>query len=324
MTTSSSWNDVPPGGRLRVELHDETLRDGIQSTSVREPSLSERLDLLARMVEVGIESANIALPATSARHLAEACRVSSEIVSARLPLALTCAARTLKADVAAVVEVSQRAGVAIEAAVFVGSSPLRAAVEGWDIAWLRARVTEAITLARRHDLPVCFVTEDTTRTPPERLAPLFETALDLGATRLCLCDTVGHATPDGVGALVGYVRGFLRARGYEGVRVDWHGHNDRGLALANSLAAVRAGVDRVHATAFGLGERAGNAPMELVLANLRPAASAEAEAALDRYCAVGASVLGAPWCRRSTPRAGSEARWLDSAWQLARTSSEIG
>ncbi|HVH42779.1 MAG TPA: 2-isopropylmalate synthase [Labilithrix sp.] len=299
MSAASSRNGesepATAAGRA-IELHDETLRDGTQSTYIREPSVSERLELLARMAEVGIESANIAIPATSARHLAEATHVCREVASARLPLVLTCAARTMSADVSAVIEVSQRSGVALEAAIFVGSSPIRGAIEGWDVSWLCERTAEAVDLARRHQLAVCFVTEDTTRTPPERLEPLFKTALDHGASRLCLCDTVGHATPDGVRALVDFVRRFVRAGGYEGIALDWHGHNDRGLALANSLAAARAGVDRVHGTAFGLGERAGNAPMDLLIANLRPDVLDANRSAFDRYRAVSARVMDAPWC----------------------------
>jgi 2-isopropylmalate synthase len=276
-----------------VQLHDETLRDGLQSASVREPPIAERIELLERMAEVGIESANVAIPAVSRRHIEEAAEVCRAV--AHLPLALTCAARTLTKDVAAVVEVSQRSGVAVEVAAFVGSSPIRAMIEGWDLAWLRAQVAEAMTFAQKQGLRACFVTEDTTRSPPGWLTPLFETALDHGATRLCICDTVGHATPDGVAALIGFVRSFLTSRGHDDVLLDWHGHDDRGLAIANSLAAVRAGVDRVHGTVLGIGERAGNACMELLLANLRPVT--EATTAREMYRAVGAKALGVSWER---------------------------
>ncbi|MEM9189826.1 MAG: 2-isopropylmalate synthase, partial [Myxococcota bacterium] len=93
-------------------------------------------------------------------------------------------------------------------------------------------------------------------------------AIDHGATRLCLCDTVGHATPDGVRNLIRFTRHVVDGSGAE-VKIDWHGHNDRGLGLVNSIYAFEYGADRVHGCILGIGERVGNAPLDLLLINLK-------------------------------------------------------
>ncbi|MBL4687719.1 MAG: 2-isopropylmalate synthase, partial [Nannocystaceae bacterium] len=128
---------------------------------------------------------------------------------------------------------------------------------------------EAMALIVRHDLPASFVTEDTTRSHPSTLDRLFRTAIDAGATRLVLCDTCGHATPDGLANLLGFTKGVLRALDVEDtVMLDWHGHNDRGHALPLALFALEHGVDRAHGCALGIGERVGNTSMDLMLLNL--------------------------------------------------------
>jgi 2-isopropylmalate synthase len=113
------------------------------------------------------------------------------------------------------------------------------------------------------------VTEDTTRSRPEVLRILFETAIDHGATRICLSDTVGHATPDGVRNVIQFARKVVTDTGASNIGLDWHGHNDRGLALENALFALEFGADRVHGTALGIGERVGNAQMDLILLNMK-------------------------------------------------------
>jgi 2-isopropylmalate synthase len=193
-------------------------------------------------------------------------QLASEIAAARLPIAPNCAARTLEADIRPIVEISQRAGVAIEAACFLGSSPIRQYTEGWELERMLGLVRDAVGFAVREGLPVMFVTEDTTRARPDDLRRLYVEAVEAGARRVCVADTVGHATPNGVRALVGFLRGVVDATA-ETVAIDWHGHNDRGLAIANCLAAVEAGADRVHGTVLGVGERVGNAQLDQILVN---------------------------------------------------------
>jgi 2-isopropylmalate synthase len=269
---------------------DDTLRDGLQSTAVRQPPLEARVELLGAMARAGIGSVNLGLPAISLETARAVERLSREATA--LGLGVVCAGRTLESDMHAVVEVAERTGTAVEGHAFVGSSALRARVEGWDLDWLRAQTSAAVGVLVRAGLSAAFVTEDTTRSHPDTLRALFTAALDAGATRLCLCDTVGQATPAGVRRLVAFTRGFLAERG-QSVALDWHGHADRGLALANALAALEAGVERVHGTALGLGERAGNTPLELFILNLWLDGRLERELApLAEYCLRAAELLG--------------------------------
>jgi 2-isopropylmalate synthase len=266
------WNTVSPRfdwSTCRVELNDETLRDGLQCPSVTDPSIDDKQRLLHLMVELGIVAADIGLPGAGPRARADTLALAREIASAKLPLAANCAARTVLSDVEPVASISQAAGIPIEAATFIGSSPIRQYAEDWTLDRMLRVSEEAVTFAVREGLPVMFVTEDTTRASPETLTALYANAIRWGARRLCLADTVGHATPDGVRALVRFVREEIIAPSGEQVQLDWHGHRDRGLGLANSLAAIEAGADRVHGTALGIGERVGNAEMDLLLINLK-------------------------------------------------------
>src|SRR5438093_4784561 len=143
---------------------------------------------------------------------------------------------------------------------------------------------EAVTYATKNGVPVMYVTEDTTRARPEILRKLYPTAIHCAARRVCVSDTVGHATPEGAARLIGFIRGIVDATG-EKVGVDWHGHRDRDLGVANALAALLAGADRVHGTILGVGERVGNAPLDLILINLKLLGWLEVNLeALPEYC----------------------------------------
>ena len=247
-----------------VEVHDETLRDGVQSVSVVEPRLQDKKALLHHAAALGIHSVALGFPAMGERAAAHVVALAREIADARLPLGATCAARTLAGDIEAISDASQKAGLPIEIGMFIGASRIRQTVEGWTLDDMCRRVEAAVTMGVRGGHDVMFVTEDTTRAHPDDLSLLYAAALRAGATRLCLADTVGCATPTEATRLVHWMRSEFG----RDVLVDWHGHRDRGLGLANSLAAIEAGVNRVHATALGLGERVGNVEMELLLVNL--------------------------------------------------------
>jgi 2-isopropylmalate synthase len=265
------WNiaDGPEirSGR-RVMLDDETLRDGLQNPSVRDPAIGEKLKILHLMETLGIEAVDIGLPAAGPRANADAKALAFEIASSRMKIRPNCVARTHIGDIRPIVEISQRVGMPIEVALFVGSSPIRRHVEDWTVEHLQQMTEEAVRFATSEGLPVMYVTEDTIRTDPSTVITLYSTAIRSGARAIVLCDTVGHATPRGVHNLVRFAIDKVVNPCGEKIRVDWHGHNDRGLAVANSLAAVAAGADQIHATAVALGERVGNTPMELVLVNL--------------------------------------------------------
>jgi len=261
------WNTTADAKPPVVMLDDETLRDGLQSPSVRTPTIDEKLRILHLIDALGIDTANIGLPGAGPHVVRDVERLAREIADARLRVTPNCAARTLAADITPIAEISQRVGMAIECCTFIGSSPLRQYAEGWEIDHLLRLTEDAITFAVREGLPVMYVTEDTTRADPETVRRLYSTAVRAGAARVCVCDTVGHATPAGAASLVRFVAQVTADCGAT-VGIDWHGHRDRGLDVVNALAALSAGATRLHGTAIGIGERVGNTPMDLLLVNL--------------------------------------------------------
>jgi 2-isopropylmalate synthase len=265
------WNTVAPArekpGRP-VTFDDETLRDGLQSPSVCEPPVERKIELLHLMDALGIDTADIGLPGAGGTHAAGVERLAREIVEQRLRIRPNCAARTHRDDIRPIAEISQRAGIAIEACTFIGSSPVRFYAEDWTLDKLLRLTEDAVTFAVREGLPVMYVTEDTSRADPETLRALYTTAIRAGARAVCVCDTVGHSTPDGARAVVSFVKGIIEEQG-GGVRLDWHGHQDRGLGVINSIAAIEGGADQVHGSALGVGERVGNTPMDQLLVNLK-------------------------------------------------------
>ena len=267
------WNaphGAPPhvGPPRSFQLDDETLRDGLQSPSAKTPPLQAKLEFLHLLAGLNIQGVDVGLPASSATNREDSLFLAKEIVRGRLPLVPNCAARTKREDIQPIVEISQQAGLAIEVAAFIGTSAVRQYAEGWDLALLLDRTKEAVGTAVSEGLPVMFVAEDSTRAAPEVLRQLLTAALECGARRLCLADTVGSASPSGAAKLVTFVKEIITAAGIE-AKIDWHGHMDRGLGLASTLSALEAGADRIHGSALGLGERAGNTPMDLLLVNLK-------------------------------------------------------
>jgi len=264
------WNIV--GGdrpqKYDIEFDDETLRDGLQSPSVTTPSIDEKIEILHLMADLGIESADVGLPGAGPHVVEDVTRLVREIVEAHLPIKPNCAARTVRADIQPIIDISEAVGLPIEASTFIGSSPIRQYAEGWSLDMMRRATEDAVSFAVKHGLPVMYVTEDTTRADPETLRKLYTTAIECGARRVCLADTVGHATPRGVTALVAFIKEVIEATGEE-VKIDWHGHMDRGLGVINAIAAVEAGADRIHGCALGIGERCGNVPMDQLLVNLQ-------------------------------------------------------
>jgi 2-isopropylmalate synthase len=277
-----------------VEFDDETLRDGLQSPSVTDPTIDQKIEILHLMDGLGIHTANIGLPGAGPRAVADVTRLAREIADGKLSIGANCAARTLAADIDPVVEISQKTGVAIECCTFIGSSPIRQYTEGWDLDWIRKTSAEAVSYAVGRGARVMYVTEDTTRARPDALEALYTTAIEAGASRICLADTVGHATPDGARNLVRWAKRLVEKTGAD-VKVDWHGHRDRGFGLANALAAMVAGADRVHGTALGIGERVGNTEMDLLLVNLILLGWLERDlSSLPRYCGLVSEATGVP------------------------------
>ena len=259
--------NLRPAGR--VLLNDETLRDGLQSPSVRDPSIKEKIRILHLMEALGINSLDLGLPGAGPRALADVEALAREIVNHKLKIRANCAARTLENDIRPIAEIVQRTGLNIQAATFIGSSPIRRYTEGWTNDFLLQTTEKAVKYTVSLGLESMYVTEDTTRCDPEMVKRLYSTAIACGARAVVICDTAGHATPMGVFALVGFVIAEVTKPSGENIRVDWHGHCDRGLAVANSMAALMAGAECVHACGLGIGERVGNTQMDQMLVNLK-------------------------------------------------------
>ena len=290
------WNEVNRKGRFAPKnctFFDETLRDGLQNPSVVDPGIEDKLAILHLMEDLGIHEADIGLPGSSKRAFDDVVRICQEVADCRMKIKIACAGRTVVGDITPMIEVSQRAGLPVEVYAFIGSSPIRQYAEAWDLGLIASRSAEAIDVAVKAGLSVAYVTEDTTRSKPDVLTTLFRAAIDHGASRLCLSDTVGHATPDGVRNLIQFTRSVIAGTGVKNIGIDWHGHNDRGLALVNALFALEYGADRVHATALGIGERVGNAPMELVLLNMKLLGQLDKDLTkLLEYCETVAKAVG--------------------------------
>jgi 2-isopropylmalate synthase len=265
------WNKggiVDMKGVVHIEFDDETLRDGLQSPSVTDPTIDQKIKILHLMEDLGIQSANIGLPGAGPRAYNDTLELAKEIARGKMRIFPNCAARTVKADIDPVIDISQKTGIPIEVATFVGSSPIRQYVEGWTIDHILKLTEDAVEHVVGHGLPSMFVTEDTTRAHPEHIERIYTTAIECGAKRIVIADTVGHATRTGATNIVRFTRDVVENTG-EDVKIDWHGHNDRGFGVASTIAAIRAGVDRVHGCALGIGERCGNASMDVLLVNLK-------------------------------------------------------
>jgi 2-isopropylmalate synthase len=289
------WNRAGVPASRFVAFCDETLRDGLQSPSVRSPRIEEKLRILHLMESLGIEHADIGLPGAGAHVASEVLRLASEIATHRMRIRPYCAARTFITDIRPIADISQRAGIPIAVATFVGASPIRQYVEGWNLDIILKHSEAAIRFAVDAGLPVAFVTEDTTRSRPEILRKLYSEAISWGSRSLILCDTVGHATPQGARRLVEFVRNEIVVPSRADVEIEWHGHSDRGLAVINAIAAYEAGAGRLHGCGLGIGERVGNAPMDLLLVNMRLMGYIRKDlSALKDYCHAVSEATGIP------------------------------
>src|SRR6202140_971847 len=281
-----------------VLLNDETLRDGLQSPSVRNPSIKEKISILHLMETLGINSLDLGLPGAGPRAVEHVEALAREIVGNKMKIRANCASRTHRNDIRPIAEIVQRTGLKIEAATFIGSSPIRRFTEGWTDDFLLQTTEKAVKYAVSLGLDPMDVTEDTSRCDPATVKRLYSTAISCGARAIVICDTAGHATPMGALALVRFVVEEVVKPSGEKIRVDWHGHSDRGLAIANSLAAIIAGANCVHGCAIGLGERVGNTQTDQMLVNLKLMGIAPWDeqdlTKLKQYCQAVSRATGVP------------------------------
>lgn len=289
------WNTIDPAlihPNRHIGFDDETLRDGLQSPSVSEPAVEQKIELLHLMDALGIDTADIGLPGAGGTHAAGVELMAREIAEKKLKIRPNCAARTHRNDIRPIVEISQRVGIPIEACTFIGSSAIRFFAEDWTLDKLLELTEDAVTFAVSEGVPVMYVTEDTTRANPETIRALYTTAIRCGAKAVCVCDTVGHSTPDGARSVVSFVKSIIEEQGGN-IRLDWHGHQDRGLGVINSIAAIQGGADQVHGSALGIGERVGNTPMDQLLVNLKLMGWIQNDLSrLGEYCSVASTACG--------------------------------
>lgn len=252
----------------KVRYFDETLRDGVQCPSVTDPPIEAKMEMVRLLSGLGVHHVDIGLPGAGPRAVQDSTVLAEMIRDENLPIQAACAARTVAADIQPIIDISQKVGLPIEVMAFLGASPVRLYAEGWDEDLLEKRTRESVSLAKKSGVPCTFVTEDTIRSHPSTLRRLFTAAIEEDVDGLCVCDTVGHATPNGVFNLIHFTRDVIRGLGTS-TRIDWHGHNDRGFGLGNAISAIEAGADRVHGTILGMGERVGNTSLDLLLVNLK-------------------------------------------------------
>ena len=250
---------------------DETLRDGLQSPSARNPTIAQKIELIDFMETLGIQKADLGLPGAGPFHVGHIDAMLTHMGENGYSLRPGCAVRTVVSDIEPLVELQAKHERQIQASAFLGTSPIRQYAEGWTMEKILSTAEKAVSFAIDNDIPVMFVTEDTTRSKPEDIKAVYTRALELGADRICVCDTCGHVTPNGVRKLLSFIQDeVISDAGVKrrDIEVNWHGHQDRGLGVANNLAAYEAGADVIHGTALGVGERAGNAPLDQTLVNL--------------------------------------------------------
>ncbi|MFM5897419.1 MAG: LeuA family protein, partial [Dolichospermum sp.] len=262
-----NWNQSSSNNLKSIKLCDETLRDGLEGGVNRIPSLEEKLDLLSLANDSGINDAMVGFPGQEIAYK-QALALCKGAEMRGLDIRFGLLGRMVEADIYAIESIRQSSSHPVIAHLFIPCSPIRRYVEKWEVDELERLTRFGVGLATQLGLPVNFSPEDTSRAEPEIVERLCQVAIEEGATEITICDTVGYLTPTGTQQIVQHLRHFFDEKGFK-VRLDFHGHNDRGLALINSLAAVNAGIDCIQGTILGIGERAGNAPLDLIMINLQ-------------------------------------------------------
>jgi 2-isopropylmalate synthase len=244
-----------------VRIFDTTLRDGEQSPGFS-MNTEEKIRLARQLAALNVDVIEAGFPIASRGDLEAVQRVSQEIRT--VPIAAL--ARAKKEDVTAAIEALEPAA-APRLHVFLATSDLHLQVK---LNMSREQALEAISsmirYGRQHVGEVEFSAEDAGRTDIDFLCQVCRVAVDAGATVLNLPDTVGYAVPEEYGAMFTKVREYLGDP--DGITLSAHCHDDLGMAVANSLAAIRAGVRQIECTINGIGERAGNASLEEVVVAL--------------------------------------------------------
>ncbi|MDE7432358.1 MAG: LeuA family protein [Lachnospiraceae bacterium] len=259
------WNDDCFFDR-RIKVHDETLREGIQNLGT-DITLKEKKAYIDSISRLPVASICLGYPASSKKIYDEIDLLIPYIQAKKSNISISCAARTTIGDIEPIARLSQKYGCNIKVNAFIGTSQIRQYIEQWDIRHICSLVREAVNYANLNGIETCIITEDSTRTSPEILKTVYLTAIESGCKNICFCDTVGYADCTGIKKLFKFVHKEI-IKNNDQILIEWHGHNDRGMALENALIAALIGANMIHTTSFGIGERCGNTPLELFLLNL--------------------------------------------------------
>jgi 2-isopropylmalate synthase len=244
----------------RVRIFDTTLRDGEQSPGCS-MTVAEKVRLAHQLGELGVDVMEAGFPIASAGDFEAVQRVGREV-----SVKVAALARCTALDVERAAKALEGARVAPRIHVFLATSDVHLK---YKLKKTRAQVIEeaarAVTLARRYVEDVEFSAEDGGRTPAAYLIEVARAVVGAGATTVNVPDTVGYSIPEEYGALIGEVASALGSSAV----VSVHCHNDLGLAVANSLAAVQHGARQIECTINGIGERAGNCSLEEIVMVLK-------------------------------------------------------
>src|ERR1700722_11009595 len=238
----------------RVIIFDTTLRDGEQSPGFS-MNIDEKLRMAETLAELGVDVMEAGFPIASTGDF-ESVRRIAEVVKGPVITGLARSGRDDILRAAEAVKPAERKRIH----TFISTSPLHMKYKlRMEPETVLAAVTSSVTLARNFTDDVEWSAEDGTRTDMEFLCRCVEAAIVAGATTINIPDTVGYAVPEDMERIFNMVR--TRVPGADGVILSTHCHNDLGLAVANTLAAMRAGARQIECTINGIGERAGNASL---------------------------------------------------------------
>lgn len=296
-----------------AQIDDETLRDGLQSSGIRHPTPEEGLVLFDLMYQLGTQRADIGFAAAGEAHMKRIKAIAEHNSILDPKMEISCAARMTPQDIEPIVQISQEIGAHFWADAFIGITPERIDSEGWNQKQMIEWVENTVGFSLENDVDVMLVTESTIdgiEKNAEFLEQIYLTGLNKGAKRVCISDTTGARLPHEVEEAVLWMRQLLNRSGFEKVAIDFHGHNDLRSAVPNSIAALRAGAQRVHATILHAGERRGNTDRTALQLQLRRTGMDQGAynlRVIPEYVRQASRILGIE-VRESYPGIGDESR----------------